>query len=215
MLEQRLKRLERQCRRWRWAGIVFAALVGTPILGALVAFVTVDGTREVERVVIRDKQGRVRMDMGTWKDGSPRLLFAGASGTPRLEIKMGANEAPSIDLLDENMKVRLSMDVGTLGPTLSVRDKDENPRVMMMLAKDGSPGLFLHDVSGRLRLMAGLESNGTSKLTFSDSNEKVRIVLGINLDGLPALGLTDTEGAVRFQIHLDKDGNPVATRTRP
>ena len=215
MLEQRLERLERQCRRWRRAGVVFAALVGTPILAGVVALLTVDGTREAERVLIRDKAGRVRMDMGTWKDGSPRLLFAGASGTPRLEIRVGADETPSVELLDEKMKVRLSMDVGKLGPTLSVRDKDANPRVMMKLAKDGSPGLSLHDVSGRFRLVVGLEGNGTSRLTFSDSNENVRMVVGINKDGEPALGLTDTKGAVGFQIHLDKDGNPVATRIRP
>ena len=214
-LEQRLDRLERQCRRWRWAGIVFATLVGTPVLATLVAFMTADGDRVPERLVIRDKEGRVRIDMGTWKDGSPRLLFAGASGTPRLEIRVGAGDVPSIEMLDEDRKVRLSMDVGETGPTLSLRDKDEKPRAMLMLGNDGSPGLSLHDVTGGLRLMAGLEGNGTSKITFSDSNEKVRMVVGINKDGLPALGLTDATGAVRFQIQLDQDGNPVATRTRP
>ena len=36
-LERRLERLERQCRRWRWAGIIFAAIVGTPVLATVVA----------------------------------------------------------------------------------------------------------------------------------------------------------------------------------
>jgi hypothetical protein len=177
--------------------------------------ITADGTREAERVVIRDREGRVRMDMGTWKDGSPRLLFAGASGTPRLELKVGADEAPFIELLDENMKVRLSMDVGTTGPTLSVRDKDENPRVVMMLGKDGSPGLSLQDESGKHRLLAGLVGNNMSGLTFTDSNEKGRMEVGINKDGLPVLSFMDKDGVVRFEIHLDKEGNPATFRTRP
>ena len=125
-LDQRLERLERQCRRWRLAGIIFAAIVGTPILAALVAFITSDGTREAKRVLIRDNDGRIRMDMGTVKDGTPSLLFAGASGTPRMEIRVDADEAPVMQMRDEGGKVRLSIAVGREGPTLSLNDKDEN-----------------------------------------------------------------------------------------
>lgn len=214
-LEQRLSRLERQCRKWRWAGIAFATLVGTPILATVVALLIDDGTREAEHIIIRDKEGRARIVMGTWKDGSPRLLFAGASGTPRMELRVGSEETPAIELFDETGDVRLSLDVGTLGPSVSVRDKDSKSVARIMLGKDGSPGMSFDDENGRQRLLAGLGANGTAILSFAGLNEKGRIMLGVDKDELPFLTMMDLNGKARFEIHLDKEGNPSATRSRP
>jgi hypothetical protein len=214
-LDVRLGRLERQCRRWRWAGLIFAIIVGTPVLALLVAFVTLDGTREAKRVLIRDKDGRIRIDMGTWKDGTPRLLFAGASGKPRLEIRVGTDEAPMMEMLDESGKVRLSMVVGKEGPTLNLNDKEEKARLTMMSAGDSMSGVVLYDMRGKLRAMLSIEENGSPVLRFTDSDEKPRMAIVVDTDSLPSLGMIDKDGKIRFAVQLDKDGNPVGLRTRP
>jgi hypothetical protein len=101
----RLERLERQCRRLRRAGIVFAILVGTPVLLVLVAASLSDGTREATSLLIRDQQGKVRMDLGTWKDGSPRLVFADRGGTIRLEVGVRGDDSPKLALYDAPEKL--------------------------------------------------------------------------------------------------------------
>jgi hypothetical protein len=82
------------------AGVIFAVLVGTPILLTFVAFLMSDETREAERLVILDKQRKVRVDIGTGPDGTPRPILAGESGTPRMWISVGEKEVPKIELLD-------------------------------------------------------------------------------------------------------------------
>jgi hypothetical protein len=215
-LEQRLERLERRFRRWWWVGIIFAILVGTPVLAVMVALLfRVRGVHEADQILILDKDHRVRMDIGTWDDGSPRLLLAGASGTPRMEIRVDADEAPVMQMRDEGGKVRLSMAVGREGPTFSLNGKDENARLMMTLAGDSVPSVVMHDVRSKLRALLSIEENGSPMLRFTDSDENPRMAIVVDKAGLPSLAMIDKEGKVRFAVQLDKDGNPVGTRTRP
>jgi hypothetical protein len=70
----RLERLERKFRRWKFLGIAFAVLVGAPELLLLAVFLMSDGSHEAQRVLIRDSEGQVRMDIGTDRDGKPRSV---------------------------------------------------------------------------------------------------------------------------------------------
>ena len=104
----RLERLERQFRRWRRIGIAFAVLIGSPVILALVAFVMNDGSHEAVRLLVRDQEGRVRMDMGTDPDGTPRLLFFGDGGKVRLVAGVLKGDAPMLWLKDAEGQNRVS-----------------------------------------------------------------------------------------------------------
>jgi hypothetical protein len=213
-LEQRIIRLERQCRRWRRAGIVFAVLVGIPVLATLIAFLIHDETREAQRLVILDKQRRIVMDLGTWSDGTPRLLLAGQSGTPRMELSVGKDEVPGIELLDGDRNTRLSMTVEKTGPTLKLTDKNGVARLVLILAEKGEPSVSLLDGKGKFRAHLSVDADNSVHFGIADSAEQVRLGLGVQKDGLPGLGLLDKDGKLRFEISLEKDGNPILTRPK-
>jgi hypothetical protein len=165
-MTDRLERLERQFRRWRWIGIAFAVLFGSPVLLAFVGFLMSDGSHQAQRLLVRDKDGRVRMDMGTDPDGTPRLLFFGEGGKVRLVAHLAEGDAPKLSFADEGGRTRLLLGMDEDGPSLVLMDKDRLPRVSAMVHADGSPLLQLDDKDGKTRLAALVEADGTTKLNW-------------------------------------------------
>jgi hypothetical protein len=210
LMGDRLDRLDRQFRRWKWAGIVFGFLIGTPVLLALAAFLTTDGTREAERVVIRDKEGRIRIDIGTWPDGNARLLLIGVGGKPCLELGVGSGDAPMLSLLDREGKSRLHLSVDEFGPALSLRDQGEAARQSL-----DARSLSLHDSNGKRRMVLLVDDTESTSLSLLDDKEKRRVAVGVSKDGTPRLGVLDEEEKLRWELHLDREGTPVLVRPRP
>jgi hypothetical protein len=188
-IADRLERLERQFRRWKWIGIAVAVLIAPPIPLALVAFLMSDGSHEAQRLLVRDRNGRVRMDLGTDSDGTPRLLFFGGEGQVRLVAHLAEGDIPRLYLADEGGRTRLLLGTDKDGPSLDLLDADQRGRLSMTVDKGGSPVLQLRDRDGKTRLAALVESAGTTKLKVLDGAGKFRLVLGVNKEGLPAVGL--------------------------
>jgi hypothetical protein len=206
LLAERIDRLERRCRRWRLAGVIFAVMIGIPILAVLIGLITNDGIREANGLLIRDANDKVRMDLGTSSDGNPRMLLVGANGEPQMEIGL-RNGASTVQLLGGD-KAGMLMLADDNALNFSLKDKGGTSRLMMTLGANGDPSVSLHDSKGELRAQLFDDSDGSLRLQMRDSGMRIRIGLGVNKDGLPTIGFLDTEGKIRFEIHLDEHGNP-------
>jgi hypothetical protein len=124
MVADRLERLERQFRRWKWVGIAFAILIASPILFAFIGLLMWDGSHEAERHLIRDKERRVRRDIGTDPDGTPRLLFIGEGGKVRLIAHIGTGDTPNPSFADKEGQTRLLPGMHEDGPRFPT-ERDE------------------------------------------------------------------------------------------
>jgi hypothetical protein len=198
LMAKRLERLERQCRRWRWTGIVFALLTGTPILLLFLFFLMSDRTHEADRLLVRDKDGNARMDLGTNSDGTPRLLFQGRDGKVRLALHLVEDDSPTIWLGDKGGKNRLSMTVNEDGPAMDLKYQAGAARVRMTVNRDDAPRLAVSDKDGKYHLwMMHTDPDGTSRFDLLDKNQKFRMTIGLEKDVVPALGFMDQDGKVR------------------
>ena len=142
-LNDRLERLERECRRWRRAGTV--AFFGA--LTMIATGATSQSAREVEleRLVIRDEKdgrgtitlsaggghpslsfstgGQEKIVLAIPEGGSPTLSFVDG-GADRLMLGLGSNGTPVLNFLDENQRRRISMGIfPKVGPTISLMDE--------------------------------------------------------------------------------------------
>jgi hypothetical protein len=136
-MAQRLERLERECRRWRRAGMA-AVLVGA--IALLVGGSPRDDgpkTVEAERFLLKDKDGTIRGEWRLWPDGPEfRLNSKGGRRHLSLTVVEGAGRAfPMALLRDEKGAARLVMSLSISGsPLLSFHDKDGKPILQLPVA---------------------------------------------------------------------------------
>ncbi len=141
-LEARCLRFERQARRWKTAGSL--ALIGVVMLiagGARQA-----KTVEAERFVLRDQDGKTRMELGTDDRKAVALFLLDQEGNKPISLGVTANGRPAMGLSQAGGKRSLTLaftPIGTAGLTLY--DKDLTPRVQVYTAPDGTPALEIRD----------------------------------------------------------------------
>jgi hypothetical protein len=86
---ERLERLERQNRRLRRGGIV-VALAAVSLFGA--CWLRPSGTVDAERFVLRDKQGRIRIEIAMsydFREGNPVIRLLDEKGTKLTTLGAG------------------------------------------------------------------------------------------------------------------------------
>src|SRR5262249_33428601 len=133
-----------------------------------------------DHLVLLDKFGQPRVDLGVDIDGKAALQFLDKDQKPRLSISsrpggspvgetgkqrgngraalaVAAFGPPSLNLADQNGKVRFSAKVSPAGaPELEVMGRDGHVRLSLGMRADGRPVIDLRDQSGRVRSIFGL-----------------------------------------------------------
>ena len=115
-LEARCLRLERQARRWKTVGSL-----------ALIGFVTLifggarqEKTIEAERFVLRDQDGKARMDLGTDERKNVALFLLDQEGNRPISLGVTANGRPAMGLSQAGGNRSLTLaftPIGTAGLT--------------------------------------------------------------------------------------------------
>src|SRR5688572_23354609 len=92
-LESRLKRLERDNRRWKWCAMAALCLtVGLRLSPEARALTDVEaGTVDANRVIIRDRGNRPRLILGVEKQGAG-LTFLGPNGRTHAFLTVSSGE---------------------------------------------------------------------------------------------------------------------------
>ena len=144
-LEVRCLRFERQARRWKTVGIL--AWIGVVMLIAAGARQDrVPKTIEAERFVLRDQDGKTRMELGTDDRKAVALFLLDQEGNRPISLGVTANGRPAMGLSQAGGNRSLTLaftPIGTAGLTLY--DKDLTPRVQVYTAPDGTPALEIRD----------------------------------------------------------------------
>jgi hypothetical protein len=131
-------------------------------------------TVEAERFVLRDKEGKTRMEL-TIEDGTAVQSFYDAHGNAHLQLAVAADGSPALYLLDSEDEPRLCLEILQDGSaTLTGYPKvDKKPRFSLSIDADGSIDQGYFDRDGKHRLGIRLpELNGTADIIVEDKDGK-------------------------------------------
>jgi hypothetical protein len=150
-MSDRLERMERQLRRWKFGALGLAVVV---VAGAMAA----PQFRElsVRSLRIVDDAGKDRIVL-TAEPSLPDMTFFDPSGKSRLTLDIAKDRRPVLLFADESGR--------------------ESNRLTLGLEDEGHPGLVLYDGAGRKRITFGIPRDGGPVIRVLDENEKLRMRL--------------------------------------
>ncbi len=165
----RLDGLERENRRLHWiAGGLLLALLA---MGASAIFGRDRGGRtlEVQKLVIRDKEGRVRGSFGVDRTGLPALKIVDRRGNEQIELGVPSEDTSSLTFYDR----------GTA-------------RIMLDTSIEGTTSLRFFDQAQMVQSAVVIKPNGAAELSMGHG--KRAKTLAFPPDGQPVVITTDAHG---------------------
>jgi hypothetical protein len=237
-LARRIERLERANRRLKGIGAAVLLAASTVVLmgQAPTEEDLVDST-ESEEFVLTNADGEVRARLGTDPHAAGEfsgLILYDASGRRRVRIGSDASEAPSLQLLDQEEKPRLTLGLDNAGDstvslldvnhvervalrqtradsTVIVRDADNAVRAGVSVPADGSAAeLYASDNAGRPRAILGAAADGSVSLSFADAPGKERAAIGTDASGFPSVSFSDDRGRLLATLGVIAFDDPAA-----
>jgi hypothetical protein len=223
VLAERVGRLERENRRWKWIGGV--ALIG--VLTLIAGGANQPGIVEAERIVLRDKVGKIRAVLEVKEDGTPRLALFDREANEGVELAVDSQVGSSLGLWCKqgassiwalannagaahvNLTVEDGQDLRLLssGKDINLAELSLGPsagpsQISLACAKGRSAGIEFDAVNGKEapRIEMGTLPDGSVGLTVTDKDERPRLVLGAKTDGSPYLDLLDRNKDHLFQV---------------
>ena len=146
-IRDRLERMERELRRWRWgAGIVL--MLGVVATAAAMADPATKELR-VQTLRIVDREGKDRIVL-TAEQNIPDMTFLDPKGKSRLTLDIAADHKPVLQFAEAGEeKGRLTMGMEEAGPMLQFYDREGKRRVAFGVPKTGGPVLRILDENER------------------------------------------------------------------
>lgn len=191
----RLESVERENRRLKGAGVVALAVIAAVVLTGQATPRQVASLVEAEQFVLRDSSGKARAWLNV-SDGAVNFALADREEKSRSLIYVMADGTNGLILTSKEGKTRVEMKVGANDvPTLSLVDL-EGRRIGFFVLADGRPALGLVDQTSRLRASLGLEADGRVRLTISDRAATERAELAVLPDGSPRFTLIGHTGRI-------------------
>lgn len=169
---QRLDRVEREVRWYRFLGVV--ALVVT----AYISLVGASGAKVFDEV------------------SANRFFLVDSQGRRQGFLTITPNGSPVFGLYDSGGKAGIQLAVTDGAPSLSLTDKYERGRAVLAVLPDGSPGLDLLDKKGTLRAVLGVSADGKPALVLFAEDGTRRIGLTVGPEGHALVGVLDKDGKV-------------------
>lgn len=179
--EQRLTRLERTSRRWRWAASAMALL--------LAAFAGMGQVGQAPKELVLEK-----LTISDGK-GGPTILLMSAAGIAGIEI------------FDQRGHTRINASVEADDSShISHYDATAKDRIVTGTYSNGLAVVSHIDANEKARIVTGTRPNGPAEIVHRNTNGKKRIVAGTNPDGWATTDYLDTEGNVRILTGTGTDG---------
>ncbi len=203
-LERQQGRLRRSLRRWHvGAATVAGALLVASIAGA---FPGNDAKpTEVESLVLKDRDGKIRATLELGADGEPSLSFIDSNGKKRLWLGLNASTQDGLTLFarDGSGLPRLNAGIGDKTSTVSLFGGNEGLRkISLMVTSRGVESLTFGDPRTN-RIFLGRDVNDSTHLSFLEPGGSV--VLGQTRDASGSLNFLDAEGRQRLAVGRSDD----------
>ena len=142
------KRDSAYCRGMTAAAVILGGLAAMVWIGQGLTG-EVGKSIEAEQFVLRDADGKMRGELSTRVDRSPKLWLYDQAGVRRIEVSLLSDGDPGLRLLDRNEQIRATLGVVEGEPSLTLRDREGRDRVTLILLANGEPSLFLRDKEGQ------------------------------------------------------------------
>ena len=134
-----------------------------------------EGTVEAERFVVRDRDGKKRIELAA-ENGRSVQTFFDKDGKPRILFGVDESGNAGIDILSSDGKLRLDFGLdsdGSANVSGYGEANDKAPRLSMKIDKDGSPSVFLFDTKDNDRIGLYVAADNSVGLTIHDSDSKL------------------------------------------
>jgi hypothetical protein len=171
----RLDGLERENRRLRWmAAFTFAGIFLVTAV-ALLTHTPLRRTIDTEKVVIRDKQGRVRGSFGLAYDGLPALTLFDEKGNEQILLNVPSDGVSSLSFAHRGHERMMLVSNYDGASNLRFLDSGEKSVSSFFMSPDSATGLYM--ANGKQSVTLGIEQNGHSAVftTGPDGNESGRL----------------------------------------
>jgi hypothetical protein len=169
---ERLKRVERQHGRLKFAGVTALLLAAAGLVMAQTF--PPSRTVEAESFVLKDGGGTARAVWAPVPDGGAALTFLDQAGKPRAQLRVERDGAPGLLLFDQAGYGRAIMRADRDGaPELVLTDQTAKTRATLRVERTGLPGLVLYDQIGLPRATLYVVPEGSATLQLSDKDERI------------------------------------------
>ncbi len=207
-MEERVKRLERETRFFRWATGLLAVVAGASIVMGVSQGDdnSVGRFRQVDagHIVLRDPDGQMRAWLGI-AEGGPRLIFFDQQGQQRMGVGMTRRSEPALAIFDVGQNERAVLGIMEGWPGLVLRDPQGKKRAALF-SRDDWGSLFFYDRREMKRTGIGLYGDSAT-LNLSDDSGKDRASLAADRKG-SSLCFFDRGGQKRVGLGITKEDDP-------
>lgn len=180
--ESRLRKLERENRRFRTAAVAILGLAGATVLMGQKSDPPVPDEIRARAFTVVDEQGKDRATFSHWnEDGSTQLMILGKDGNARATLSYSEKaDLAGLVVRDSKTLPRLTLGVATDGGTIGLNDTAGHPRVWLQV-NNNIPELSLFDESARRRVYLVSTPSGET-FNFFDATGATRVALSSAYD---------------------------------
>ena len=147
-IHERLSRLERELRYWRFGGILVLSVAAVLVGGAMAQPPAKELRVETLRIVERDGKERLIL---TAVPGIPDMTFLDPGGHTRLTLDIADDNKPELVVAESGKaKARLTLGIENGTPMLQLYDREGTKRVALGVPKDVGSLIRIFDVDGRV-----------------------------------------------------------------
>jgi hypothetical protein len=174
-MTERLDGLERDNRRLRFLAALTLGVAFLTSAAGLLLRGPAKRTIDAEKLVIRDKAGRIRGTFGLAADGLPGLILFDERGNEQIVLNVPSDGNSSLTFSDKG-DARLMLNSSFDGSSsLRFMDKHEQSTSTMFMGQDSTAGLMM--MNGKQGLTMGVQSDGRSAVftTGQDGLENGRV----------------------------------------
>lgn len=155
-------------------------------------------------IVLADKQGRPRLELGLSTRGQPRLLMRNAEGTPVVQLEVTPEGIGRVQVSNNRQSAELATGHDG-GLALTIRDEFRTV-ARFGLTTDGDVELVLQATSKTPRVVLLSDDQGTAEITTRTALGRSGPSLSTNQQGDAAIGILDREGEFGPVMHQFRDG---------
>ena len=182
-INTKLKKLEKQNRSLKHAGLSLIIFVGSVLLMGQAGL---RKTVEAEKFILRDASGRVRAQIASEQYG-PYIAFYGATGKEQAWLGLVSDE-PTLQFAGTDEKLHMELKANDQGSSIVLRDSEGRERAKLWAS--AGEGFELHGLSpiGTIKL-------DSTNLLFSNSAARPQVWLSVGPQAT-ALSLSDFHNEV-------------------
>jgi hypothetical protein len=152
------------------AAVIFL-LGGVGLLTVILGMASPDShILEAERIVIKDRAGKVRAAFGVMdSSGSPGLVLYDPEANANVVLNLGADQEPGLWLYNKD-RLRGALTVKGDRSLLELFDKENHRRLVLGVYHDSKPGMELYDDKDNLRAAIGRTALDLKRANVSEQH---------------------------------------------